>query len=291
MKRITNILAWVFIAIGMFLSIIVLVAIGHEGKISIGTLDWSYAKKVNDITGILAFLFTGAGTFAIFLTLSKQQEQFEVAQKQIETQQFETTFFNMLVQLFSIKNTASIEIDSKVFSGQEFFKHVLLSLKEKYDNNLNSIEDIKRTLESIRKSEKISHSKVNMLRDNLSDIYVETYNQFYSYLGHYFRFFYTMLGFVIDNRANEKFRDAEKYIQLLKAQLSNDEMGLIFCNTISDKVLDSDIDVYSIIERYAILENIDANSLLNRSLHVIYRNTVFKFLNNTEKEQKTSFIR
>lgn len=243
MKKITNILAWVFIGIGMFLSIIVLVAIGQEGKISIGALDWAYAKKVNDITGILAFLFTGAGTFAIFLTLSKQQEQFEVAQRQIETQQFETTFFNMLVQLFSIKNTASIEIDSKVFSGQEFFKYVLLSLKEKYDNNLNSIEDIKRTLESIKKSEKISHSKVTMLRDNLSDIYVETYNQFYSYLGHYFRFFYTMLNFVIDNRANEKFKDADKYIQLLKAQLSNDEMGLIFCNTISDKVLDSDIDV------------------------------------------------
>lgn len=290
MKKITNILAWVFIAIGMFLSIIVLVAIGREGKISIGALDWTYAKKVNDITGILAFLFTGAGTFAIFLTLSKQQEQFEVAQRQIETQQFETTFFNMLVQLFSIKNTASIEIDSKVFSGQEFFKYVLLSLKEKYDNNLNSIEDIKRTLESIKKSEKISHSKITMLRDNLSDIYVETYNQFYSYLGHYFRFFYTMFGFVIDNRANEKFKDADKYIQLLKAQLSNDEMGLIFCHTISDKVLGDDFNAYSNIETYGILENIDTNSLLNRSLHIIYPKTVFKFLNNTEKDLKSTSL-
>lgn len=290
MKRISSFLAWSFIIIGLFLSFVVIISAYYENKIQIGTLDWDYAKKVNNIAGILAFLFTGAGTFAIFLTLIKQQEQFNQTQKQVVTQQFEATFFNMLNQLFSIKNSISGKIDDKELVGQEFLNHILNELIQKYKDHLDQNGDIGDVIRSINECETQPSSKVQMLKDDLNKIYMDIYDIYYSKVGHYFRYFYNLMKFVIVNRSNIEYNDAEKYIHLIQAQLSNDELGLIFCNSISDKALNNldENKIFNWLEEHSFLENIDSKSLLNRSLHVLYPNTIFKFLNNSEKELKTS---
>lgn len=283
-------MAWSFIIVGLFLSLIVLISVFKENKVQVGFLDWVYAKKVNDISGILAFLFTGAGTFAIFLTLMKQQEQFNQAQKQVVTQQFETTFFNMLNQLFSIKNSIKGETVDKQLLGQDFLHHILNELKQKYEDHLIANEEIKEVVSRVGKCESQPESKLQMLKDDLNEIYMSTYDSYYSYLGHYFRYFYNLVKFVIDNRSEKQFKDASKYIQLVQAQLSNDELGLIFCNSISDKALNNSDEnrIFEWLEQYSVLENIDSKSLLNRSLHVLYPQTIFKFLNNSEKELRKS---
>lgn len=286
MKKISNFLAFLFVIVGLGLSITIIISICSEGKIQFGLLDWDYSKKVNDISGILGFLFTGAGTFAIFLTLIKQQEQFDQAQKQVISQQFETTFFNMLNQLFSIKNSINYRIEDNTLIGQEFMHYVLEDLKLRYATNVECKADIKEALNDIANCIEIQESKIQMIKDDLNDVYLVTYNLYYSHLGHYFRYFYNLIKFTIESRKKSGFNDSEKYIQLIQAQLSNDELGLIFCNSISEKALNKqDINlIYGWIEEYKILENTDSQSLLNRSLHPLYPKTIFKFLNNSEKK-------
>lgn len=288
MKRLINLLAWIFILTGVVISLIVLISIYFDGKIQIGFLDWNYAKKVNDVSGLLAFLFTGAGTFAIFLTLIKQQEQFDEAQKQVVTQQFETTFFNMLYQLFNIKNSINGMIDGKSFAGQEYLNFILLELKKNYQEHLKTTSDISEVLESINQCQVPTCSKITMVKDDLNVVYMDTYNRYHSQLGHFFRYFFNLMKFARDNRENPRFGDADKYVQLIQAQLSNDELGLIFCNSLSDKALNSHNEnkIFKWLESYSFLENVDSESLLSRGLHILYPNTKFKFLNNSEKRMK-----
>ncbi|WP_166637915.1 putative phage abortive infection protein [Sphingobacterium paludis] len=291
MKRTISLLAWLFIVGGVIFSVIVLVSISNDDKISLGFLDWEYAKKISDVFGILAFLFTGAGTFAIFLTLIKQQEQFDEAQKQILTQQFEVTFFNMLQQLFTIKDSIRGEVEGNKKVGQEYLNHILKELRRDYRSHLEKALDIKAVLDEISHCTIPVSSKLSMIKDDLNDIYLTTYNNYHSHLGHFFRYFYNLVKFITDNRENDKFKDAGKYIQLIQAQLSNDELGLIFCNSLSEKALNSSKEnkVFCCLEAYSFLENIDAKSLLHRSLHVLYPKTHFKFVNNSEKKMRSEF--
>lgn len=287
MKKATLWLAWIFITLGLFLSIMVIFSIYHDGKFQYGTLDWKYAQNLNNVASILGFLFTGAGTFAIFITLSKQQEQFDQAQKQIVTQQFETTFFNMLNQLFGIKNSIRGSVDGKSFSGQEFLHGVLMELKEKYQQHLISKVDINDVLDTISINEVPILSKLQMVKDDLNEVYVSSYEMYYSQLGHYFRYLYNLVKFTIENREGKSFSDSKKYVQLIQAQLSNDELGLIFCNSLSDKSLNSEKEnrIFKWLEEHSLLENIDSHSLLHRSLHAMYPSTDFKFLNRDERKK------
>lgn len=285
-------LAWAFIGVGILLALMVLISVFNDGKISLGFLDWAYAEKISDIFGVLAFLFTGAGTFAIFLTLIKQQEQFDEAQKQIVTQQFETTFFNMLQQMFSIKDSIKGEVDGKKLYGQEYLNCILLELKENYRLRLEKTPDVNAALDEIGHCKTPVSSKISMLKDELNVVYLETYNRYHAHLGHFFRYFYNLIKFTLDNRQNEKFKDGGKYIRLIQAQLSNDELGLIFCNSVSDKALNNDDEnkIFCWLESYSFLENIDVKSLLHRSLHVLYPKTRFKFLNNEERRMRADTL-
>lgn len=288
MKRISYFLAWSFIVLGLLLAFLVAFSIVNDGKAQFGFLDWAYINKIDGISGIIAVLFTGAGTFAIFLTLIKQQEQFNQAQKQVETQQFETTFFNMLNQLFSIKNSLQGSVSGRQISGQNYLHQILNELQESYKTHLNSSEDIKAVVDEVSQCIRPPQSKLQMLKDDLNIIYIKTYNLHYSNLGHYFRFFFNLIKYTISNRGVEKFDDAAKYVQLIQAQLSNDELGLIFCNALSDKALNrhDKNKIFDWLEEYSVLENIDSQSLLDRSLYVLYPKTKFKFLNNSEKQMK-----
>lgn len=291
-KKFTTILAWIFIFFGLLLSLLVIYTLYVEDKLKFGIIDWAYASKLNNIASVLAFLFTGAGTFAIFITLSKQQEQFEQAQRQVVTQQFETTFFNMLNQLFNIKNVVQGKVGGDNYTGQMFFHQVIEELREKYKNHLNTKADIVDILTRIEKFDISSKSQIDMVKDDLNNIYLESYNSYYTQLSHYYRYFYNLVRFVIENREIAPHNDALKYIQLIQAQLSNDELGLIFCNSLSDKALNSNKEnkIFLWIEKYKILENLDQSSLLHRSLHMLYPNTLFKFLNRDEKKSKSSNI-
>ncbi|WP_343564094.1 putative phage abortive infection protein [Sphingobacterium sp.] len=288
-KKITNFLAWVFILVGLLLSCLVIWSVFKDGKFKIGVLDWGYAENLNKVSGILGFLFTGAGTFAIFITLSKQQEQFDKAQRQVVTQQFETTFFNMLNQLFNIKNSIKGNVRDISFVGQEFLSAILKELKESYENHVTQLDDIQAVIQSISNNKGPGKSETQMVKDDLNVLYLSFYNLYYPQLGHYFRYLYNLIKFTVDNRGIDPYLDAKKYIQLIQAQLSNDELGLIFCNSLSDKALNSEKEnkIYTWIEEYSLLENIDEKSLLNRSLHYLYPKTDFKFLYRDERKLKS----
>ena len=81
-----------------------------------------------------------------------------------------------------------------------------------------------------------------------------------------------------------------KYLNFIQAQMSNEELALIFYDVISHYGLDKNFthQFKDIIDEYGFLENIDAETLLDRRHHIIFHRTRFRFLNRDEKMQKTS---
>ena len=66
--------------------------------------------------------------------------------------------------------------------------------------------------------------------DFTNQIYSEFYNKFNSDLGHYFRNLYHIFKFI----KNSEEKDKNGYASILRSQLSNDELLLLFYNGISD---------------------------------------------------------
>jgi len=287
----------IFLFIGMGIALLCLTAFGviNDNMIhSKGELDWVYIKKLSDISSFLAVPWNIVGVFLLYLTLNIQQDQFRKTDSYIRQQQFETTFFNMLNVLTDIKRSTYLKIEKKdltiyEISGQEFFDHALKELKNEFRRYYESIIDenpVKVIVNKIKANKPISDTERNIVRDELNLVYHKFYENFHSNLGHYFRYTFNLIKFAINNRGLEK--DEKKYIDLIQAQLTNDELSLIFYNAYSDNGLNNsrEYKFHEWLDGYNFFENIDSRSLLLREHHVLYARTKFKFLNSDELKLK-----
>lgn len=242
------------------------------------------------ISGIVGVFFTITASFLLFLTLNYQREEFSKTQHTLATQQFETTFFNMLSMLNEIRGAISgsflvIPGRRDEYISNSFLSEFLSYLKSEYRMNLN-ISDQGKTLD--RLLSKASENKIfnptelEMIQEEIDALYQKLYSIYQNQLGHYFRYIYNIIKFTIDNRQKEK--DEKKYIDLLQAQLSNDELALIFYNALSRNGLNSSKkpQFKEWLEDYQFLENLNDESLIDRRHHVLYQKTKFKFLNRDE---------
>jgi hypothetical protein len=81
-----------------------------------------------------------------------------------------------------------------------------------------------------------------------------------SSLGHYFRNLYHIFKFIDESGVKNK----QWYASIVRAQLSNHELCLLFYNALMPQNLKFKI----LIEKYAVLENMNAELLLEKELHM-----------------------
>lgn len=246
------------------------------------------------IGGVFGTTFTISATLLVWLTYTSQKRELEktseLAQKQfenLEIQQFEITFFNMVDSFLKIPETIQGELPKitedtegeKMLSktvdgdqvvnlqrGRSFFKEAILSFiifsKENLDVNEREIDEaiIKR-------------------------LYDRFYQSYLTELDHYFRFFYNILKF-IDN-SNLKRRSS--YADILQALLSKEELALIYYNGLG-KI--GKVKLYPLLEKYNFLENTNPNLLvITGGVHNrLYGKTTFRFLNEEEKAKRIADV-
>ncbi len=268
-----------------------------DGKVSFLTpLNLEEASKVGDfVGGFVGIFWSISGILLLFITLRLQSDEFRETQKAITKQQFETTFFNMLNMLISIRS--QIKLNNKGQTGQnidshEFITYALNQLKKICEENMvenenftKEIEEIERKIDNI---EQVSQLELSTLKGALNQIYLQFYTEYHSELGHYFRYIYNLIKFTINNRKPNL--DEKIYLDLIQAQLSNDEMALLFYNCLSDKGVNQQKrpQFFMWLEEYSFLENLDEKSLLKRAHHKLFPKTIFKFLSLDEKKDKMS---
>jgi hypothetical protein len=111
-------------------------------------------------------------------------------------------------------------------------------------------------------------------------------------ISYFFRYIYNTINFVVTERNTVQDKtentDIQRYLNILQAQLSDEELSLIFYDALSSfgKNKHGDKQFHTLLDTYQFLENINERFLLHRNHHTFYPKTFFKFLNRDEKNLK-----
>lgn len=216
---------------------------------------------------------TVVGIISVFLLYETYTSQVRFARKQdavAKFQQFETTFFNLLEQQQMLREQLGVVIGDNEFQGLSYLKRLREDLSDAL-SYLNYMTD-----------EITADNKV-LLKNVVNQLYLDFFLPNVSHLGHYFRHIYHILKYVDDSHIPE----VKGYVDILQAQLSNDELYLLAINGISNygrrKML-------PLMDKYSLLENFNANDdmLIVKLLSIFYTNTKNKYL--MSKSNKIIFI-
>ena len=231
--------------------------------------------QFGDSFGAVNALFAGfafAGViYAIILQkreLELQREELEATRAEIRGQReqlFENFFFQLLGRYSEILNTMAIpgpslsspkrNLGTNYYSGRECFDLMLQKLRdiyqpleERFNAGIQINEDGEREL----------------IYKWLNDKYEKFFPDLQPYVGHYFRHLYNIVEFV-DKSASEVV-EKKFYTDLIRAQLSSTELGLLFYHGLSDR----GAEFRDLVEKYALFENIPSEVLIREEHKKLY---------------------
>ncbi|SFJ91692.1 Putative phage abortive infection protein [Candidatus Pantoea symbiotica] len=178
--------------------------------------SWSISNAgvFGDSFGVLTCFFTAFAFIGVLINIDMQREDMARQQRNIDHQNFENNFFQMLNHLNEItKDLTVISYEESIGRnteavGRAAFQKIFKSLKDDFQFKLLHIGD----------------DECN------SSFIVERYEEFWDkhglHLGHYFRWLYHLMAFVDKSEAE----DRAFYIKLTCAQLSSHELLLLYYN-------------------------------------------------------------
>jgi Putative phage abortive infection protein len=180
-----------------------------------------------DMFGAVNALFSGLAFAGLFFTIKLQQQQNLV-------QNFESTFFHLLGLFNDIINN----MDYKKAKGRDCFIEFDALVKHLLNSELRA------------SSTSIIHEKI------IDDAYIKFNKQTNTELGHYFRTLYNIVKYVHNSHINSK--NKQFYINILRAQLSNQELLLLFYNSLS---MMGKQKFKPLIEEFALLKNMPKDDI------------------------------
>mgnify|MGYP001009844770 CR=1 FL=1 len=216
-----------------------------------------------DSWGALTSLFTALGFYGLILTLDLQRRATRKlendAKKREESEKlrdFENSFFNMLnILQVVIKDMRVTNCDKKtVAEGRSvflyFYKKFSMAFNKKSINSFFVHTDF---------------LSVNRAKREISNGFRNYFASRSQNLSHYYRFVYNIFKFIDESDLQESYK--KKYASILRAQLSNYELLMLFYNAQSP--LGSKFIKY--IDKYALFDNLPANKLIQKT-HVVFFN-------------------
>lgn len=137
----------------------------------------------------------------------------------LRVQKFESSLFQMLSLLQSL--ISDIDTIGKTNrSGRDCFKLFYEDLRKEFNASILSGSS----------DDAINGGRVIVYKDSLSFVYSRFYEPRQQDLGHYFRFLYNMFKFISEAELNAD--EKRKYGNIVRAQLSNYELAILFYNCI-----------------------------------------------------------
>ncbi len=206
------------------------------------------------IGGVAGTVISGISIYFIYKTYKRQVEFSEEQRRLSILQSFESSFFSLLNQHHEILLSLSQDDET----GYQYIKTVADDLKMRLSSREYESE------ESILQNTELE-------REYIDEEYDSIYNLYGAQLGHYFRNLYHILLYVKDSDIADK----NKYFKLIQSQLCNDELYLLFYNSISRYGRDK---LYPILAECDFLENVRYSEFNYFRLHqrIFYPKTTFK---------------
>ncbi|SMO42952.1 Putative phage abortive infection protein [Chryseobacterium rhizoplanae] len=205
-----------------------------------------------DMFGFANSLFTGLSFVGLIITILLQRNDLQKQAEAAEIQYFDNTFFNLLNIHRSITVNFSLTVDRETKSNDYTYAH---KVKKEGVNVFQLIY-----------GELIY--KLNLQGGFDQSVYNVVYKNNWEILGHYFRSVQLIIT-RIDQLNTDSYEVKRNYIEILKAQLSEYELAMIFYHFLSH----ADKSYKEIAEKYALFEYI--NSALVEDDIVYYNENAF----------------
>ena len=170
--------------------------------------------------------------------MTRSADALEKQDKTLQRQSFENTFFEMLRLHNSILDSIDLvnPETNQITKGRDAFNVFYNRLAKKY-----------REIDG-KKSSKVDQKAIVELT------YFLFWRDARTELGHYFRFLFNFFRFLENSEIDDEF-----YPKLLRSQLSDQELLLLFYNNVSKQ--GAAFQIYA--ERYALFDNLSVERLLN----------------------------
>ena len=288
MNKCNQILKWLAIIIGILsLSVlgtyIILCVICSELR---QKLFEQLSSNIGDfMTGTVGVFLTLASTLLLALTFSFQRKQFEESHNDAYRTRFEGTFFNILSMLYNVRTEMNRQIEESTKRRCLDIGDFYYEMKHYYEIYLEQNEDFAHSMRLFRKDE-ITGTEYKTAILDLGSFYNKYVRKQGCNIGFYFRFIHNLVSFVIEHWKSAP-QDIHKYLNFIQAQLADEELALIFYDSISNLGLDKQ-KKYTFkenLDKNSFLENIPSEVLLAREHYKVFPNTRFRFLNADEMKK------
>ena len=292
-KTLCIILAVIAFAVAVVLAILYLAIFychWHDDMFAWIFIDRNIASQLHNnigdfLWGTIGILLTFTTTLFLFITFREQREQLLVTKEESDKTRFETTYFNILGMLKQVQETVNANIcsclsDRGIHNLVEYYTH----FKRYYTQSLEDDSNLKQINDNLKPITATS-SEIEQYEGMLANLYVVYVEEMQCNIGYLYRYIFNAIKFVVNYCYNKgNISDTEHYLNLLQAQLSNEELCFIFYNAISKYGKDKHgvLKFKKMLDKTQFLENIDSSFLLNRNHYCFYSHTPFKFLNRDE---------
>lgn len=199
-----------------------------------------------EMLGISNSLFSGLAFAAVAITLYLQYRQSRIG----SIQQFENTFFLLLGLHQQILQDIDIHLKSKkILKGRRCFGFLYKEYKKRYEDELKNSQE----------------NNVGIISTSYFDFYEKRQDK----LAHYFQTLYNLIKHV-DEAGTDI--DKKKYVNIVRAQLSVYELGLIFYNCIAELGREK---FKPLIEKYSLFKNMPKSILHDENHPSLYDQSAF----------------
>lgn len=161
--------------------------------------------------------------------VKRQREEAEEQNRTLRQQRFEASFFELLRLHADIVSALFVQSNVNAFMGRRAFEELRRQFKAAYTTT--AAQELKYEIERVQRAWNLF------------------FNQNHSVIGHYFRNFYHIVKFVDESTVEHK----QLYVNIARAQLSSDELYLLFYNGLSPI---GSRRFKKLMERYALLEHL-----------------------------------
>lgn len=235
---------------------------------------------IGDMFGVINSLFSGLALSGIILTILLQRKElkyqreelrdtrreFQIQNETLKIQRFENTFFHLLDQHHQIVNAIDFTYHKKKKKEEP------TSISQMYHQRDSPLADLESVTINGRDVFRYRYNKLNekiKASYDFHEIYLRDYNEAKADFGHYFRNIYRIIkiidetDFYYDNKINE-FEIKYQYSSILRAQISDYELGWIFYNCLSENGIEK---FKPLIEKYSFFNNLP-KELISNSEHL-----------------------
>lgn len=265
--------------------------------------SFSIAKEANQIdkettqlaaeymSGVVGTIWSFAGVILFFLALRLQSKELSLQLQELKdtrnvftTQQFESTFFNLLKTQNDIRQGIVYQVDNyneqgmkdnpTIYNSQTAFteiKKFMFKVRENLNKNVKKVEDfltgehseleIKEYIEKFKEVylvEYFNFKKNPKLSSKI--VYKETFDRFDNQLGHYFRNLYHILLYLKESEETE-----------IGLALHDQMLG----KKISIIINDQDIEVQKIKKKYSKYSDFVQAQMSATELYLLFYNCLF----------------